>query len=120
MKTSGTEILRVLVEHGPLTTDQLRTLLPHIPAQTVRTTVIRLSGQRHVSRQTVLRNKREITKWSVGPEPYVERKKVNNSGRARIEDTWTPQPWVNPIKAGTASKVQAAPWVAMDYSDPRR
>lgn len=123
MKTSGTEILRVLVEHGPLTTDQLRTLLPHVPAQTVRTTVVRLSGQRHVSRQTVLRNGREITKWGVGPKPYVERQKINNSGRARVEDTWTPQPWVNPIRArafGLPVAGVAADRLPLDPSNPLR
>ena len=35
-------------------------------------------------------------------------------------DGWEPATWTNPIAAGTASKVQAAPWATLDYSDPRR
>lgn len=43
-----------------------------------------------------------------------------HKGRPDKEDAWVPGKWTNPIAAGTASKVQAAPWATMDYSDPRR
>ena len=119
--TTGSEILRVLTQHGSLTTDQLRDALPHLSPQTVRTTVVRLSGQRHVSRQTVLRNGREITKWSVGPEPYIERKKMSRTGRPEVKDTWTPQRWVHPIRARALGlpAVSAIPDpIPKDPSDP--
>jgi hypothetical protein len=96
--TTGTEILRVLAQYGSLTTDELRAVLPHLPPQTVRTTIVRMSGQRHVKRQIEVRGNREVTRWTIGPEPYVERAKVNR-GRPEVKDTWTPQPWVHPIRA---------------------
>ena len=96
--TTGTEIMRVLGQYGSLTTDELRVVLPHLPPQTVRTTIVRMSGQRHVKRKTTLRNGREVTTWELGPEPYVERAKINR-GRPEVKDTWVPQPWVHPIRA---------------------
>ena len=121
--TTGSEILRVLTQHGPLTTDELRNALPHLSPQTVRTTVVRLSSSRHVSRSISLRNGREVTRWTIGPEPYVERKKMSRMGRPEVKDTWTPQRWVHPIRA----RVLGLPAVSMppdvepkDPSDPLR
>ena len=121
--TTGSEILRVLTQHGSLTTDQLRDALPHLSPQTVRTTVVRLSSSRHVSRSMSLRNGREVTRWTIGPEPYVERKKMSRMGRPEVKDTWTPQRWVHPIRA----RVLGLPAVSMppdvepkDPSDPLR
>jgi hypothetical protein len=119
--TTGSEILRVLAKHGSLTTDELRASLPHLPQQTVRTTVVRLSHARHVTRSTSLRNGREVTKWTLGPEPYVERKKMSRTGRPEVKDTWTPKPWVHPIRARVLGlpAVSAIPDpIPKDPSDP--
>ena len=118
--TAGAAIMAAIREHGPLTTTEMRQRLPAYRDCTLKTAAVRMVRLGMLTRSTVVMSGHQPRLlYAIGEVEYTERARLE-----RMPDTpdepWTPGVWRNPIAAGTASKVQAAPWVPLDFSDPRR
>ena len=119
--TCGTAVVDALTMHGSMTTGELRAALSAYRPHTLRTTCARLAQLGMVTRAPMFEGSKSTTRWTIGSVEYVERA-AHEIVPEEPERDWVPRAWVNPIKAGTATKLDADRMTAlpMDYSDPRR
>lgn len=119
--TIGAAVIALLQEHGPLTVREIRDRLPQYRGTVLRTTVGHMAHAETVSRHGEERDGCRVrAKWGIGPVPYEKRP---SRGRVADVDTWTPQPWVNPIRRRLLGlPVARAPRVEpeTDYAHPTR
>ena len=118
--TVGGAIVALLAEHGPLSVAEIAERLPSI-----RKTVIKSQIMRMGTEQTVMRvggtaqEGRVVTTWTVGPVPLNGRQ---SRGRPAEVDTWTPEPWIHPIRRRLLGLPVASVEfdVPLDFSHPLR
>ncbi len=118
--TIGGAVVALLAEHGPLSVSEIAERLPQY-----RKTVIKSQIMRMGTEQTVMRvggsaqEGRVVTTWTVGPVPLNGRQ---SRGRPSEIDTWTPEPWIHPIRRRllglpVATRQDDEP---IDYAHPMR
>jgi hypothetical protein len=113
--------IRALVTGTPgITADALRAAMPDVAKPLIYRTVGRDVTAGRITTVKVAGGNPDGWAEVLGYVMVAEDARPTPKGRLAKEDQWQPAPWRNPIAAGTASKVQAAPLVMMDYSDPRR
>jgi hypothetical protein len=89
-------VVELLATHGPLTVSAIAERLPQF-----RKTIIKTQMMRMATEQTVMRvggasqAGRIVTTWTVGPVPLNGRQ---SRGRPALVDTYTPAPWIHPIR----------------------
>jgi hypothetical protein len=118
--TIGGAVVALLAEHGPLSVSEIAERLPQY-----RKTVIKSQMMRMGAEQTVMRvggstqEGRVVTTWTVGPVPLNGRQ---SRGRPSEVDTWTPEPWIHPIRRRLLGlPVASAEFdVPLDFSHPLR
>ena len=119
--TIACAIVAILTAHGPLSVSEIAERLPQARKTVVKSQMARMATEQKVMRVgRTEQDGRLITTWTVGPVPLTGRP---SRGRPAHVDTYTPMPWVNPIRARAlglpvAQATREVP--ETDFGNPRR